>query len=170
MPQGNGPPAGASGIATPASRGATAGVELLAALVRAARGGEYDALGASSGANASTLSKPRGPAIRARTPPRNGSAAIQASYGCARRCPAATAASMAPGGGGDALPAQDGQVHGVLAPCRQRRRPVKAQCAGRQLMVRRLKLPRCGLPGHLLVRRGFRDSYGRGRLLKSGGS
>jgi hypothetical protein len=37
--------------------------------------------GGSSRANVTVLSKPSGPVINTRTPPRNGSAAIQPSYG-----------------------------------------------------------------------------------------
>ena len=52
-------------------------------------------LSASSRANATVLSWPRGPVMRTRTPHLKGSAAIRPSYGSARRCPAAsTAASM----------------------------------------------------------------------------
>ena len=52
-------------------------------------------LDASPTATVTVLSKPRGPVMRTRTSPRKGSAAIQASNGCARRWPAAsTAGSM----------------------------------------------------------------------------
>ena len=91
-----------------------------------ARGGEYDALGRFVAATATVLSKPGGPVMRTRTPPRDGSAAIQASNGCARRCPAAsTAASMRSRRIAD-IPLESKTVSGieVRSPCQQRRRPV----------------------------------------------
>ena len=67
---------------------------LCAADMRRRAAGLTMRLGASSRANATVLSKPGGPVMRTRTPPWDGSAAIQPRCGCARRCPAAATAAL----------------------------------------------------------------------------
>ena len=74
-----------------------------------------------------SLSNPCGPVISTRTPPRKGSAAIQASCGLR---PALSGGGHGrldalPAGGGDSLSGGCGEGQGVRAPARQRQRPVK---------------------------------------------